>query len=150
MSLWASGTHAPVTQPSVSDRGSILLVQVAGARCVALADDLAAAGYNVQIAQGLPAAVASLERRPPALVVVDGDAEQDVYGILRQAGAFPILAVIPQPTDEQVLAAFAAGVDDCQQSSICKGELVVRIHNMLRPTGRQPAAGVPRNADGGA
>ena len=146
----ASGTPASALPLANGDRGAILLVQAAGARCAALADALAAAGYDVQIAQGLPAAVDSLERRPPALVVVDGDAEQDVYGILRQAGGFPILAVIPQPTDEQVLAAFAAGVDDCQQSSICKGELVVRIHNMLRPTGRQPAAGVPRNADGGA
>lgn len=146
----ASGTHAPALQLSSGDLGSILLVQMAGARCAALADALAAAGYDVQVAQGLPAAVASLERRPPALVVVAGDAEQDAYRTLRQAGGFPILALIPQPTDEQVLAAFAAGVDDCQQSGISKDELVARIHNMLRPAGRALAADLPLLADRGA
>jgi PleD family two-component response regulator len=146
----ASGTPASALPLSSGDRGAILLVQVAGARCAALADALAAAGYDVQIPQGLPAAVASLERRLPALVVVDGHAEQDTYWTLRQVGGFPILALISQPTDEQVLAAFAVGVDDCQASGISKDELVARIHNILRSAGRQPAAGVPPHADSGA
>jgi len=125
----------------MGDQSPILLVQVAGARCAALADALAAAGYDVRVAQGLPAAMTSLARRAPALVVIAGDAEQAAYRTLRQTGAFAILALIPQPTDEQMLAAFEVGVDDCQASGISQGELIVRIHNMLRTADRQPAAG---------
>lgn len=145
----ASAMPALALQLASGGQGAILLVQVAGARCAALAEALAAAGYDVQIAHGLPAAVASLAQRPPALVVVAGDAEQAAYQTLREAGAFPILAFIPQPTDEQVLAAFEVGVDDCQASGISKDELVARIHNMLRSADRQPAAGVNSNADSG-
>jgi PleD family two-component response regulator len=145
-----SGTPASATQLASGDQGLILLVQVAGARCAALADALAAAGYDVQIAQGLPAAVTSLKRRPPALVVIAGDAKQAAYRTLRQAGGFPILALIPQPTGEQVLAAFEVGVDDCQHSGISKEELVARIHNMLRPAGRALAADLPLLAERGA
>jgi len=134
-------THTPAMQLAMGDQSPILLVQVTGARCAALAEALTAAGYDIQVAQGLPAAMTSLARRPPALVVVAGDAEQAAYQTLREAGAFPILALIPQPTDEQVLAAFEVGVDDCQASGISKDELVARIHNMLRAAGRQPAAG---------
>ena len=108
------GTSAPARQLASSDRGLVLLVQMAGARCAALADVLTAAGYDVQVAQGLPAAVASLARRTPALVVVDGQANQALYRNLRQAGAFVMLALMVEPTDEQMLAAFAAGVDDSQ------------------------------------
>ena len=142
----ASGTPASALPLANGDRGAILLVQAAGARCAALADALAAAGYDVQIAQGLPAAVDSLERRPPALVVVAGDTEQETYRTLRDAGEFPILALIAQPTDEEVLTAFAVGVDDCQQSGISTDELVARIHNMLRPAGRALAVMAERGA----
>jgi len=138
---------APPSQSAGGDRGAILLAQVASARCVALADALTAAGYDVRGAQGLPAAMASLARRAPALVVVDGHADQAAYQTLRRAGAFPILALMAEPTDEQVLTAFTAGVDDCQKSGISKEELVVRIDNLLRVAGRPPAAGASPNAD---
>lgn len=134
---------ASTAQPASGDCGGILLVQLSGARCAALADALAGAGHDVQVVQGLPAALSSIQRWPPALVMVDGPAEPDVYRTLRQAGAFPILALIPQLTDAQMLAAFAVGVDDCQASQIHKAELMLRIRNMLRPMGGRAATAVP-------
>jgi len=148
--LHVSGTPAPATQHASGHRGTILLAQLADARCAALADALTAAGYDVRVAQGLPAAMASLARRAPALVVVDGHADQAAYQTLRRAGTFPILALMAEPNDEQVLAAFTAGVDDCQKSGISKEELVVRIDNLLRVAGRPPAAGASPNADSAA
>jgi PleD family two-component response regulator len=136
---------APALQLASGDQGLVLLFQIPGARCAALPAALAAAGYDVQVAQSLPAAASSLERRPPALVIIDGDVEQAAYRTLRGAGAFPILALIPQPTDEQVLAAFEVGVDDCQASGISRDELMARIHNMLRSASRQPGASVLSN-----
>jgi len=130
---------APARQLASSDRGLVLLVQMAGVQCAALADALIAAGYNVQVASGLSPTVASLARRPPALVVVDGHADEVAYQTLRRAGAFAILALMAEPTDEQILAAFAAGVDDCQKSGIGQGEIIARVHNMLCAAGRQPA-----------
>jgi len=44
----------------------------------------------------------------------------------------PILALLPQPTDLDVLNALEAGADDCQDASIGTSETILRARALLR------------------
>lgn len=103
-------------------------------------------GYGAQVVRGREAALAALKHAEPTLLIAGGSAGLNFYHALRRASPAPILALVPEADEERVLAAFAAGVDDCQAGPISNGEVVARVRAILRHVGQaSPAAG--RRAD---
>ena len=120
----------------------ILIIEVGWWRCGSLPLLLGKIGYGVQVVRGLEAALDNLELMQPTLLIAGGMVNQNSYRVLRDASPAPILALIPEADAEQVMAAFAAGVDDCQVSPISNGEVVARVRAILRHLGRASPAAV--------
>jgi DNA-binding response OmpR family regulator len=116
--------------PSIS-AGTVLIVEAGEWNCGALHSQLEQAGYAAQVAQEA-SALEALKREPPALLIVGGMPDPCLYRTLRRASSAPILALIPQGDEDQVLAAFAAGVDQCQTGHISGTEVVARARVLLR------------------
>jgi DNA-binding response OmpR family regulator len=103
------------------------------------ARQLREAGYDVQVVDAHRAALDTVTQSPVALLVVDGATDPDVYRALRARSHAPILALAPQADEKQMMAAFAAGVDDFQPGVIGGAELIARAKAMIRrasPTAR--------------
>ncbi len=120
-------------QPAaLAPTGLILIVEADKWNGKALGCSLEQAGYSVQATQGETAALELLKRESPTLLVVGGAPDPAFYRSLRRASSAFILALIPQGNEEQVLAAFAAGVDQCQTGYLSNAEGVARIRALLR------------------
>jgi len=123
--------------PAIAERDpgaseSILIVELGGWRCGALPAQLAKAGYQARVVQGVPAALDISAQEPISLCIVGGDIDFAACHTLRQALSAPVLALLTYSTEEQTLAILDAGADDCQASTISHEELVARIRTILR------------------
>jgi DNA-binding response OmpR family regulator len=127
-----SGPQAlqPASSPSIS-AGTVLIVETGEWTCGTLPRKLEQAGYAAQVAQET-SALEALKRAPPVLLIVGGTPDPCLYRTLHYASPAPILALIPQGDEDQVLAAFAAGVDQCQTGHISGVEVVARARVLLR------------------
>jgi len=129
----ATGRRAAESAVSSPPPGkTILIVELDGRMCCPLAQQLEHSGFGTQVASGQAAALDILAREASALVIVVGSAGLDLYRALRRATPVPILALDPRADDEQVLSAFAAGVDQFQARPISCNEVVARILALLR------------------
>ncbi|MGB9671382.1 MAG: hypothetical protein ACPLXR_09590 [Halothiobacillaceae bacterium] len=97
-----------------------------------LAQSLARLGLEGRVVRGAGAALALLGQVGPAAVIVVGPVHAETYRALRRATPVPLLALDPQADDEQVLAAFAAGVDQFQAGPITPDEVAARVEALLR------------------
>jgi len=125
-----------------------LIVALGGRVCDPLAHILDQAGYRTQILAGLARALACLDSERPGLLIVCGTATSDTYLALRRTVPVPLLVLLPESAETAMLAAFSAGVDDCQLTSISKAETVARVRALLRRGAQAPGtlAGSDRNS----
>jgi DNA-binding response OmpR family regulator len=122
-----------IPPPAVGGGGKmILIVDVDGRMGPLLVRPLEDMGFQVLIAQRDTGALELLGQAVPAVVIVGGPASPNFYRALRRVGSVPILALDPLADDEQVLAAFAAGVDQFQAGPIGGSEVVARVMALLR------------------
>jgi PleD family two-component response regulator len=133
-------------EPVVEERlprssGTILIVEVGGWTCGSLPILLRQVGYGAQVVRGREAVLGVLESVQPTLLIAGGTAGPNFYRALRHVSPAPILALVPEAGEDWVLAAFAAGVDDCQVGPISNREVVARARAILRHIGQaSPAA----------
>jgi len=133
-------------EPVVEERlprssGMILIIEAGGWMCGSLPLQLRQVGYGAQVVRGRETALDALKLMQPTLLIAGGTAGLRFYRTLRRASPAPILALVPEADEERVLAAFAAGVEDCQVGPISNGEVVARVRAILRHLGRaSPAA----------
>lgn len=120
-------THHPLDAA-----GRVLIVEVGGWTCGSLPQRLGQFGHETQVVRGREAALQALEHQVPALLVVGGTADPDLYHALRQASPAPILALVPQKDAGQAMVAFAAGVDQYQAGPISNNEAAMWARAMLR------------------
>jgi len=85
-----------------------------------------------RVVRGDGAALEALGRQGTAAVIVAGRANPGLYRALRRATPAPLLALDPQAGDEDVLEAFAAGVDQFLYGPVSPAEVVARILALLR------------------
>ena len=110
----------------------VLIVDLDGRTGSPLGQSLARSGFGPHVVRRGGAALGMLGRAAPAAVIVAGPADPDLYRALRRATRVPLLALDPQADDAQVLAAFAAGVDQFQAGPISPDEVVARVQALLR------------------
>lgn len=103
-----------------------------GAGLSHLAGALAEEGYQIGVVRGLSGALDSLREEHPSLVILCGSVGPHDWLVLRQVTTAPILALLPQPTEMEILTALDAGVDDCQMASIGVPEILSRVRALLR------------------
>jgi DNA-binding response OmpR family regulator len=111
---------------------SILLVGIGGWDCAPLAQRLEQAGCEVQWERVQDAALAFLARGCPDLLVVVGPTDLAFYGALRRTCSAPMLVLAAGASEEDMLAAFAVGVDQFQPWPISCGEAAARALALLR------------------
>jgi len=116
--------------------GMVLIVEMSGWTCGSLPALLGQMGYDAQVVRGQEAALNALQHDHPALLIVGGAADLNLYSALRRASPARILALVPEADKERVLAAFAAGVDDCQSGPMGNREVVARVRAILRYVGQ--------------
>jgi DNA-binding response OmpR family regulator len=112
--------------------GRVLIVQVGGWTCGSLPQRLGQFGHETQVVRGRETALEVLEHQGPALLIVGGAADLDLYRALRQASPAPILALVPQGNARRAVVAFAAGVDQYQAGPISNNEAAMWARAMLR------------------
>lgn len=100
---------------------------------------LAAAGFETAEAASGVEALAALQRRTPAVVLLDlVMPAPDGYAVLRHIRAQPQLADVPVvvltalDSDEEIQKVFASGADDYVHKPFRHAELVARIRGQLR------------------
>lgn len=125
-------TENAAEERSFASRQTIVIVALDGRACSPLAHALDLAGYQAQAVASLAEAMECLKRERPVMLVVCGSATSDTYRVLRRNASIPLLALLPELAQEEAHAAFNAGVDDCQLTSISKAEMVARVHALLR------------------
>lgn len=112
--------------------GTVLIVELEGWKSGSLPRLLGKLGYQAKIVQGEKAALEALKQESPLLFIVGGMAAPSLYSTLRQASAVPILALAPEPDDEQLLSAYAAGVDQYQIGPVSDNEIAARARALVR------------------
>jgi hypothetical protein len=111
---------------------TLLMIMMGGHTPNTLSEALEAADYQVCIVRGLTAGLDGLAQARPSLVIVCGPATPGAYLALRRSTSVPILALLPQASETDVMAALNAGVDDCQMASISSHEAILRTKALLR------------------
>jgi DNA-binding response OmpR family regulator len=106
------------------------------------------AGFEVSVVRGWSSTLEFLQRAQPALLLVCSAAEAGPIQVLRGVTRAPILALVVDGEERDMIDVLTAGADDCQPASIEPREVVVRVRNLLRRAEWQqhPAAPVPRPA----
>jgi DNA-binding response OmpR family regulator len=122
--------HGPAAVPGSAK--VVLIIDLDGRVGQLLAQSLEKAGFVPHVASRGNGALELLGRAAPAVAIVVGPADLDFYRALRRATSAPILALDPQAGDEQVLGAFAAGVDQFQARPTSHDEIVARVQALLR------------------
>jgi DNA-binding response OmpR family regulator len=106
------------------------------------------AGYQVQTAADGAQALAQIERRPPALIVLDLMLpEIDGWEVCRRVRArsdVPILMLTARDDDVDKIVGLELGADDYLTKPFNPRELVARVKAILRRSGQPPAAGAGR------
>lgn len=109
-----------------------MMVNIQGGAHNHLAEALSAEGYDVCTVQQASETTEKLRQEHPSLIIVCGAAASEACSALRRVTSVPILALLPQPTDLDVLNALEAGADDCQDASIGTSETILRARALLR------------------
>lgn len=103
---------------------------------------LTEAGYQVEVAQDGPSAVDVVQMSSPDLVVLDwvlpGMSGLQAARNIRRWSQAPILMITSKTAQEDLVAAFEAGVDDYLTKPFQTAELLARLHALARR--RQVAA----------
>ncbi len=132
MGTLGHSAHAP--------RGAILhptivMAKMDGCTGNALTQALEDAGYTVRTTYGWQRTLQGVQAEHPPLVIVCGPAEPRLLQALHQSSPARILALLPTATGAELLAAFDAGVDDCQLATIGTDEVLMRVRALLRRAG---------------
>ena len=113
-------------------RKRIVIIMTDGCIINSVAQALEQAGYEIRSLRGLPGALEGIRRDRPSLVVACGLPDADTYRALREATGAPILALVTEATEADILDVLEAGADDCQPASIGNQEIVLRVRTLLR------------------
>lgn len=124
-------TAGQAARQIVAGQRLVLIIEQTGWDGRSLLAGLQQAGYTAHIV-GKAGALLAVQNESPALLIVGGAPDADLYRALRHASPASILALIPHGDEEQVLAAFAAGVDQCQTGYLSHVETVARVRALLR------------------
>ena len=129
---------------------SILLAEEDAATRAFLADNLAADGYEVLLADSKAAAVAKLEARQPDLVICDVNGETlDLLDAVRRSDGLasridadvPLIVLTARADELSRVRYFDRGGDDVVTKPFSYAELRARIRALLHRTRRPPSAG---------
>jgi DNA-binding response OmpR family regulator len=101
------------------------------------------AGFEVSVVRGWASTLEILQRTQPALLLVCSTAETDAIRVLRGITRAPILALLADSEEVNMIDVLTAGADDCQPASIEPREVVVRVRNLLRRAEWQQHPGAP-------
>ena len=129
----ASHTSAIVAgQPAQVLHPTVMMIMMDSESNRSLAQAFRGIGYEVRSVQELSEAVKSLSTEQPACIIVSSPSGPQACEILRRSTPAPILALLSQAEDTEVLATLDAGADDCQLASIGTDEIVLRARAILR------------------
>lgn len=99
-------------------------------------------GYEVEQAADADAALASVEKREPALILLDlmlpGLSGLEVARRIRARRQIPILMLTARGSEDDMLQGFAAGADDYLVKPFSPKVLVARVRAILRRSGLGP------------
>jgi DNA-binding response OmpR family regulator len=116
--------------------GAVLLVEDEPELARIVARELEAAGFEVRQAYDGETALASLERRPPDIVVLDwmlpGIDGLEVLRRLRQTSALPVLMLTARSEEVDRVIGLEVGADDYLTKPFGARELVARVRALLR------------------
>lgn len=128
--------------PAAGDQLRVLVVEDEVDFQALLRTTLTEAGYQVEVAQDGPSAVDVVQMSSPDLVVLDwvlpGMSGLQAARNIRRWSKAPILMVTSKTAQEDLVAAFEAGVDDYLTKPFQTAELLARLHALARR--RQVAA----------
>src|SRR3954465_13937678 len=132
----------PTTGPGVGRR--IAVIEDEGLIAAAVASRLRSEGYEVEIAGDGPAGVALCERFHPDLVVLDlmlpGLDGIEVCKQIQREHPLPVLMLTARDSETDMLVGLAVGADDYMTKPSSGGELVARVHALLRRADRPASA----------
>jgi DNA-binding response OmpR family regulator len=152
------GRPAPLA-PMNDERSTILVVEDDAATRTFLADNLAADGFEVLVAETARDALRMLERKYPDAVVVDlGLPDADGLALIARVRAadgvatrlnpeVPLLVLTGRGGELERLRGFQRGADDYVVKPFSYQELVLRLRALLRRTARRPRGGRLRVGD---
>jgi len=133
---------APGPRLSVTMKCRVLVVEDNARTQEAIALYLRHAGYDVDLANTGPNALAAAAERPPDLIVLDlmlpGLSGLDVCRALRERTDVPIIMVTARTTEEDKLEGLRSGADDYVTKPFSPRELVARVGTVLRRARRAP------------
>jgi DNA-binding response OmpR family regulator len=130
---------------------SILLAEEDAATRAFLADNLAADGYEVAVADSKAAAVAKLEARQPDLVICDINGETlDLLDAVRRSDGLasrvdadvPLIVLTARADELSRVRYFDRGGDDVVTKPFSYAELRARVRALLHRTRRRPSGGL--------
>ncbi|MGH2949608.1 MAG: response regulator transcription factor [Solirubrobacteraceae bacterium] len=130
---------------------SILVTEEDAATRAFLADNLAADGYEVVLADSKAAALAKLETRHPDMVICDVNGETlDLLDAVRRSDGLasrvdrdvPLIVLTARADELSRVRYFDRGGDDVVTKPFSYAELRARIRALLHRTHRRPAAGL--------
>lgn len=113
---------------------------------------LTRAGFDVDVADDGPSAVARATAQPPELVVLDlmlpGMDGLEVCRRIREAGPLPVIMLTARGDEEDRILGLEVGADDYVTKPFSPRELVLRVESVLRRAGAlaavRSAPSVPR------
>jgi CheY-like chemotaxis protein len=115
----------------------VILIAMEGCRINENARALERAGYEVRIMSGLCDALEAARQSHPSLFIVCGGMTVTRTCLaLRDTTNAPILALLTEASEADLLAILDAGADDCQPASIGAQEVLMRTRVLLRRRAR--------------
>lgn len=108
---------------------------------------LEGAGFHVIHRDGGKAALESARRQTPLLAILDlmlpDMAGEEVFGLLREIGDFPIIMVTAKSSEDERIAGFALGADDYVVKPFSPRELVWRVRSLLKRSHKGDSGDMP-------
>lgn len=131
------GSDNPRTDPARPGQRvapkTIVMITLEGCRVNDNADALGRAGYEVRIASRWRDGLEATRQSHPSLIIVCGGSPVTKACLaLRDTTNAPILALLIEASEADLLAALSAGADDCQPASIGAQEVLMRTRVLLR------------------
>ena len=138
---------------------SVLIIEDDEATVAFLADNLAADGFAVASASGAAEGMRAIEVRHPALVLLDLALEDgnglEVLDRVRASNGIasrvdpdlPMIVLTGRASEADRVRGFARGADDYLVKPFHYGELLGRMHALLRRAAGRPARGLVRVGD---
>jgi PAS domain S-box-containing protein len=94
--------------------------------------------YEVEVIDEAQAALAEIQRRPPDLVILDGDASRrsspGLLHLLRsdqECATIPVIVLVDQPEEGSAIEGLDARADDFLVRPVAPGELIARVRALL-------------------